>query len=44
MNLTLFDDIGRKDTVEKASHYLYVKMLTDYRIKHFFEDIDIEKK
>ena len=44
MNPTLFEKIGGKDTVEKASHFLYVNILRDHRIKHFFEDVDIEKQ
>ncbi len=42
MNPTLFDKIGGKETVEKASHFLYVNILRDSRIKHFFENVDIE--
>ena len=44
MNPTLFEKIGGKEIVEKASHYLYVNILSDDRINHFFEDIDIEKQ
>ena len=42
MNPTLFEKIGGQETVEKASHFLYVHILQDEHIKHFFKDIDIE--
>ena len=44
MNPTLYEKIGGKDMVEKASHFLYVNILRDHRLKHFFENIDIEKQ
>ena len=44
MNPSLFEKIGGKETVEKASHFLYVNILRDHRIKHFFENVDIEKQ
>ena len=42
MNPTLYEEIGGEVIVEKASHYLYVNILRDDRIKHFFENVDIE--
>ena len=44
MNPTLYEKIGGQETVEKASHFLYVSILLDDRIKPFFEHIDIEKQ
>ena len=44
MNPTLFEKIGGRETVEKASHFLYVNILLDDRIKAFFENTDIEKQ
>lgn len=44
MNPTLFEKIGGKEIVEKASHFLYVNILSDERINHFFKDTDIEKQ
>ena len=44
MKPTLYEKIGGKDTVEKASHFLYVNILRDYSLKPFFENIDIEKQ
>ena len=36
MNATLFEKIGGKDTVEKATHYLYVNILRDDRAQAIF--------
>ncbi len=44
MDQTLFDEIGGKETVEKASAILYVNILRDERINGFFKNIDIEKQ
>ncbi len=44
MNPTLYEKLGGKETVEKASHFLYVNILLDDRIKSFFEHTDIEKQ
>ena len=44
MNPTLYEEIGGKKTVEKAAYFLYANILQDDRIKHFFEDVDIEKQ
>ena len=44
MDQTLFEQIGGKSTVDKASHFLYVNILRDERIKDFFENVDIEKQ
>ena len=44
MSQTLFERIGGKDTVAKATHYLYVNLQRDDRLKHFFEQINIEKQ
>lgn len=44
MNPTLFEKIGGQDTVDKATHFLYVNLLRDDRLRPFFEDIDIKKQ
>ena len=44
MNPTLYEKIGGKDTVDKATHFLYVNLLRDERLRPFFEDIDIKKQ
>lgn len=44
MNTSLYDRIGKKEMVEKASHYLYVNILRDDKLSPFFKDIDIEKQ
>ena len=44
MDSTLYEEIGGKDTVEKAAKYLYVNILRDDRIKDFFENVDINKQ
>ncbi len=43
MDHSLYEELGGKKTVEKASAILYVNILRDKRISSFFEDIDIEK-
>ena len=44
MDQSLYEELGGKETVEKASHYLYVHILDDDRINSFFENIDVEKQ
>jgi hemoglobin len=44
MNPSLYERIGKKEMVEKASHYLYVNILRDERLSPFFKDVDIEKQ
>ena len=44
MNRTIYEEIGGKETVEKAAHFLYVNILRDSRISPFFEHVDIEKQ
>lgn len=44
MDDTLYQEIGGKDAVKKASHYLYVNILKNDRLKSFFEDVDIGKQ
>ncbi len=41
---TLYERIGGKETVAKATHYLYVNLFRDEKLKPFFENIDIEKQ
>ncbi len=44
MDHSLYEELGGKRTVEKASAILYVNILRDERINSFFENIDIEKQ
>ena len=44
MNASLFERIGGKETIDKASNFLYVNILRDERINKFFENVDIEKQ
>ncbi len=44
MNKSLYDKIGGGDIVEKASHFLYVNLMRDDRLKPFFKDVDIAKQ
>jgi len=41
--LTLFDKIGGAAAVDAAVDIFYRKVLTDYRINRFFDDIDMER-
>lgn len=41
---TLYDRIGGEAAVNAAVDIFYRKVLTDGRIKHFFEDVDMEKQ
>ncbi|MFK7815802.1 MAG: group 1 truncated hemoglobin [Gammaproteobacteria bacterium] len=43
MDHSLYEELGGKKTVEKASAILYVNILRDERISSFFKDIDIKK-
>lgn len=44
MNPSLYERIGKKEMVKKASHYLYVNILRDEKLSPFFKDVDIEKQ
>ena len=44
MDHSLYEELGGRKTVEKASAILYVNILRDERINSFFENIDIEKQ
>lgn len=44
MDQSLYEQLGGKDTVEKAANFLYVNILKDERISSFFENVDIEKQ
>ena len=41
---TLFERIGGDAAVDAAVDKFYGKVLSDDRIKHFFEDVDMEKQ
>ena len=44
MDQSLYDQLGGKQTVDKAAAILYVNILRDDRINHFFQNVDIEKQ
>ena len=44
MNPTLFDKIGGREVVHKASHLLYTNILNDELLRPFFKDIDVQKQ
>ena len=44
MDQSLYEGLGGKETVEKATQYLYVHILNDERINSYFDGIDIEKQ
>ncbi len=44
MNPTLYEKIGGKEMVEKATHYLYVNLLRDEKLQPFFADIEIARQ
>jgi len=39
---TLFQRLGGQDVILKMTHYLYVNVLRDEKLKPFFEDINVE--
>ncbi|MBK7993452.1 MAG: group 1 truncated hemoglobin [Blastocatellia bacterium] len=43
-NLSIYEQIGGKDAVNVAVENFYRKVLTDERICHFFDDIDMDKQ
>ena len=42
MNPTLYDKIGGREVVQKASHHLYTNILNDELLQPFFKDIDVQ--
>ncbi len=44
MAKSLFERLGGQGAVNSAVDIFYRKMLTDERVSHFFEDIDMEKQ
>ncbi|MEP7354899.1 MAG: group 1 truncated hemoglobin [Acidobacteriota bacterium] len=42
--MSLYEQIGGQPAVEAAVDIFYRKVLTDDRIKHFFDDVDMEKQ
>ncbi|STX81288.1 myoglobin-like protein [Legionella busanensis] len=44
MSKTLFERLGGQNAVNIAVDIFYRKMLTDDRVRHFFDDVDIEKQ
>ncbi len=42
--LTLFEKLGGKNTVYLAVDKFYERVLNDERIKHFFENVDMNKQ
>lgn len=41
---TLYDEIGGQASVDAAVDVFYRKVLSDDRISHFFDDIDMERQ
>lgn len=41
---SIYEQIGGEDAVEKAVEVFYRKVLTDERICHFFDGVDMEKQ
>ncbi|PCJ62834.1 MAG: group 1 truncated hemoglobin [Planctomycetota bacterium] len=44
MSDSLFDKIGGEEAVDAAVELFYKKVLADNRIKHFFEETDMESQ
>lgn len=44
MSESLFERLGGQDAVNAAVDVFYRKMLTDERVSHFFDDIDMEQQ
>lgn len=44
MNPTLYDKIGGREIVQKASHHLYSNILEDHLLEPFFNDIDVHRQ
>ena len=42
MSESLYDRLGGKDAVDAAVGIFYEKVLADDRIRHFFDDVDME--
>ncbi len=43
-NLSVYEQIGGKEAVNVAVENFYRKVLTDERICHFFDDVDMDKQ
>lgn len=41
---SLYDQLGGEKAIDAAVDIFYKKVLSDERIKHFFDDIDMEKQ
>lgn len=44
MSETLFERLGSQNAVNTAVDIFYRKMLTDDRVSHFFDDVDMEQQ
>lgn len=44
MTETLFERLGGQEAVNSAVDIFYRKMLTDERVSHFFDDVDMEQQ
>ncbi len=42
--LSVYERIGGKDAVNAAVDLFYTKVLADNRIKHFFDDVDMDRQ
>ena len=43
MNESIYERIGGEESINLAVDIFYKKVLSDIRIKHFFEDVNMEK-
>jgi len=43
-NLSLYDQLGGQAAVDAAVDIFYRKVLTDDRISHFFDDVDMDRQ
>lgn len=44
MHKSLYERLGGQEAVNSAVDIFYRKMLTDERVSHFFDDIDMEQQ
>lgn len=40
--MSLYEELGGRDAVDAAVDIFYRKMLTDERVRHFFDDVDMD--
>lgn len=42
--MSLYEDLGGQPAVDAAVDIFYRKMLSDERVRHFFDDVDMDKQ